>query len=135
MKSQMLITLKMMLISLLTVVNTTSNGMQKVNQRLLMLLNSSNETQDSIKQSPMFDLPTLVFRLRHQFDLDTYVRQLKCGSLNSRQHSVQSVRTSKVLGCVMGLRVILARSLSMGSIPIRSTKLRWLCQSPCGIDT
>ena len=25
------------------------------------------------------------------------------------------------LGCVMGLRVILARSLSMGSIPIRST--------------
>lgn len=31
-------------------------------------------------------------------------------------------RSATYKGCVMGLRVILARSLSMGSIPIRSTK-------------
>lgn len=58
----------------------------------------------------------------NMFDLDTQSQPVwQARGRNARQHSVQDVRTSKNSGMVMGLRVILARSLSVGSIPIIST--------------
>lgn len=65
---------------------------------------------------------------RMEFDSTILPPKFRIGSANQNANyfaynSLSGQNDPVKLGCVMGLRVILARSLSMGSIPIRSTNI------------